>query len=293
MITIPETFIRSTVTREGERGQQWLDQLPSLLETLCESWQLTIDGAPMHGYLGLVLPVRSVAERCMLKVSWLDPSNREEALALFEWQGRGAVRLLECDLDRGALLLERLTQRQLNELPIDEALAVAGRLLRQLAIVPGGEFRSQSSMAEAMLSRMPVRWEQYGRPMAQSTLDRACEVLHQLAQPRQQLLVNYDIHYENVLAGDRAPWLAIDPKVLVGDPEFGIAQLLMNRLEEIEDQGGLARHFQILVESAELDAERARAWSFVRSIDYWLWGLSVGLTEDPKRCERIVRGLAA
>jgi hypothetical protein len=25
----------------------------------------------------------------------------------------------------------------------------------------------------------------------------------------------------------------------------------------------------------------------VRSVDYWLWGLSVGLTEDPARCARV------
>ncbi|MFN8443539.1 MAG: aminoglycoside phosphotransferase family protein [Caldilineaceae bacterium] len=291
MISIPETFARDTVTREGEVGQHWLDQLPMLIERLCDQWHLTIDGTPMHGYLGLVLPMRKDNEPCVLKVSWLDPSNQEEALALTEWNGQGAVRLLECDLKQGALLLERLEQRQLNDLPIDEALRVAGRLLRQLAIVPNEKFRSQSALAQEMLRNMPARWQQVGRPFAQQLLDYACELVNRHAQPRHNLLVNYDIHYENVLAGNRAPWLAIDPKVLVGDPEFGIAQLLMNRLEEIESQGGLERHFQILVEAAELDVDLARAWTFVRTLDYWLWGLGVGLTEDPKRCAQMIEWL--
>jgi hypothetical protein len=26
-----------------------------------------------------------------------------------------------------------------------------------------------------------------------------------------------------------------------------------------------------------------------RTIDYWLWGLSVGLTEDPVRCHQVLR----
>lgn len=293
MITIPQTFARDTITREGEAGQRWLDQLPSLITTLCAEWQLTIDGAPMHGYLGLVLPMRRDSEPCVLKISWLDPSNRDEALALTEWNGQGAVRLLEYDLERGALLLERLTQRQLNDLPIDEALRVAGRLLRQLAIVPSEKFRSQAELAQEMFGHMPVRWQQVGRPFAQHLLDHACTLVKQHAQPKHNLLINYDIHYENVLAGNRASWLAIDPKVVVGDPEFGIAQLLMNRLEEIENQGGLERHFQILVEAAELDTNLARAWTFARTIDYWLWGLSVGLTEDPKRCARITEWLTA
>ena len=33
-------------------------------------------------------------------------------------------------------------------------------------------------------------------------------------------------------------------------------------------------------------------WGFVRSIDYWLWGLDNGLTTDPLRCQRIANALA-
>jgi len=33
------------------------------------------------------------------------------------------------------------------------------------------------------------------------------------------------------------------------------------------------------------------AWSFVRSIDYWLWGLANGLTIDPGRCQRVASAL--
>jgi streptomycin 6-kinase len=40
-----------------------------------------------------------------------------------------------------------------------------------------------------------------------------------------------------------------------------------------------------------LDFEKARRWALVRCIDYWLWGLEHGLTEDPKRCRRIVDAL--
>jgi streptomycin 6-kinase len=87
-----------------------------------------------------------------------------------------------------------------------------------------------------------------------------------------------------VLAGRREPWLVVDPKVVAGDVEFGVAQLLWRRLEDIEARGGLDRHFRILAEAAELDPDLARAWTVVRCVDYWLWGISVGLTDDPARC---------
>jgi streptomycin 6-kinase len=128
--------------------------------------------------------------------------------------------------------------------------------------------------------------------MPRHLLDQACDLAAQLGRSTERLLVNYDLHYADVLASEREPWLAVDPKVVVGDPEFGVAQLLWRRLEDIEAQGGLERHFRLLTEAAALDHQRARAWTLVRCVDYWLWGLSVGLTEDPARCEIIVNWLA-
>jgi streptomycin 6-kinase len=101
-------------------------------------------------------------------------------------------------------------------------------------------------------------------------------------------MVNYDIHYLDILASEREPWLVVDPKIVLGDPEYGLAQLLFTRLEDIQANGGLAHHFHLLVEAAELDDKLARAWTLVRCVDYWLWGLGIGLTEDPVRCEVIV-----
>src|SRR4051812_47966828 len=112
MITVPEAFARNTITREGEAGRKWLAELPRLVESLCTQWQLTVDGPTMHGYLGLVIPVQRGAERCVLKVSWLDESTKEEALALAAWNGQGAVRLLENEPAQSAMLLERLDHRR-------------------------------------------------------------------------------------------------------------------------------------------------------------------------------------
>lgn len=292
MIIVPETFARDTITREGDAGRQWIERLPQLVADLCHQWHLVIDGAPMHGYLGVVVPVQRGNEACVLKVSWLDDSNAEEALALMTWNGAGAVRLLAVEPTQGAMLLERLDHRRsLQDLPVDEALAIAGRLLRRLAIPAPGQLRTLPTLAAEIAQSLPTRWEQYGQPMARHLVDQACDLALRHGATAANLLVNYDLHYDNILAGEREPWLAIDPKVVIGDPEFGIMQLLMNRLEEIEATGGLDRHFAIVVAAAELDETLARDWTLVRCVDYWLWGLSVGLTEDPKRCAAILQWL--
>lgn len=292
MFVVPEAFAVATLAREGEAGRQWLAELPRMVDELCQRWGLVIDGAPMHGYLGVVVPVRRDAELCVVKVSWFDASNTDEALALAAWQGAGAVRLLAVEPALHAMLLERLDHRRsLHEIPVDEALVVAGGLLRRLAIPTTANFRPLPTMAAEIAQSLPARWIKYGRPLSRRVLDRASELAQHHGPAAANVLVNYDLHYDNILAGQRAPWLVIDPKVVIGDPEFGIAQLLMNRLEEIVASRGLDRHFALLCEAAELNTELARAWTLVRCVDYWLWGLSVGLTEDPKRCAVIVQWL--
>ncbi len=293
MITVPSAFATAAITRAGERGRQWIDELPGLVETLCAQWDLRIDGGVMHGYLSLVIPVRRGDEACVLKVAWQDESTKDEAAALAAWAGRGAVQLLAIAPTCGAMLLERLDHtRSLQTVELGAALEIAGQLLRQLAIPAPTGFRSLASVAETLAQGLPTRWEQSGRPMSRHLLDQACDLARQLGPSTEALLVNYDLHYADVLASPRAPWLVVDPKVVCGDPAFGLAQLLWRRLEEMQTQGGLAYHFQRLVEAAEVDTARARAWTLVRCVDYWLWGLSVGLTEDPARCQQITHWLS-
>ncbi len=230
----------------------------------------------------------------MLKIPWLEAATKDEAAALAAWNGRGAVQLLDAAPEAGAMLLERLDgQRTLSRVDLTQALAIAGRLLRRLAIPAPPGFRQLSAVAEDLQRTLPVRWARYQRSMPQRHLEYACDLARQLGPSAGGLLVNYDLHYDNVLAGEREPWLAVDPKVVAGDLEYGLAQLLWCRLEEIEAQSGLEHHFAALVEAAAVNPELARGWTIVRCVDYWLWGLSVGLTEDPVRCARIVERLTS
>jgi len=234
--------------------------------------------------------MRRGSELFALKVSWIDESYSGETAALAAWGGRGAVLLLEMDMSRGAILLERLDYtRSLNDLRVEEALGIAGRLLRRLAIPAPNGLRSLRGWAAEVAGNLPERWELYGRPMPRRLMERTRRLAAQLGEGcDEHLLVNFDLHHADVLAGSREPWLAVDPMVLVGEPEFATGQLLWTRLEDIQAHGGLDRQFRVLTEAAELDLTLARDWLLVRCVDYWLWGLSVGLTYDPARCKIIV-----
>jgi len=288
-IEIPESFVASTVGREGAAGLHWIRSLPEIVRHLCEKWQLVIDGDATHGYVGLVVPVRQEGIDRILKVSWMDDSSAQESTALRLWNGRGAVRLIEEDAELGALLLERLDpNRTLEEVPVREAVVTAGSLLRRLAIPATVEVRTVAAEAANLHRSLPGLWERTGRPFPKGLLDRTLELIEGLVHQDASLVVNIDLHYGNVLAGEREPWLVIDPKILAGELEFGVAQLLWNRIEDLETASDLDARLSLLCDVAELELERARSWSIVRIVDSWLWALSVGLTEDPKRCRLLV-----
>lgn len=293
VITLPTAFAGGIVAEFGEAGRAWLDRLPDVVDSLCQDWDLTLDGAPSHGHLGLVVPVRQRGAPRVLKVAWIEETMTFEGPALAAWRGNGAVRLHDSSPERGALLLERLdADRSLFDLDLTSAITVSAGLLRRLAIPAPEGFLHQSEIARRLRENVPARWETYGRPFPRPVLDRTLHLVAMLAAPVSERLVNFDLHYGNVLAGRREPWLAIDPKVIAGDPEYGVAQMLWRRLDEMAGPTELRRHLRTIIDVAGLDPQRTHAWAIVRVVDYWLWALSIGLTEDPRRCATLIEWLS-
>jgi streptomycin 6-kinase len=288
----------SLVTQREARSEpeaRWLRTVPGLVEEAVGQWHLEVDNDEvMHGWFAVVVPVHRGNEACVLKVSRLTEAVEAEALALSAWAGRGAVRLLEADPAAGVLLLERLNPgRTLFDLPWPSAARVAAALLSRLASVPApAGVPSLRQVAATIARELPGRNHRAGRPIPKPYLAAAVGLARELAKQAGDRLVHADLHYGNVLAGEREPWLAIDPRAVAGDPEHAVPELLWTRLDEV-GPAGLPRLLAILTAEGGLDPELARHWSIVRCADYWLWALENGLTDDPRRCERIIEILLA
>lgn len=248
------------------------------------AWCLSIDGTLMRGSNAFVVPVVDTAGRpCVLRVG--DPSG-DSALAwrvLKEWNGDGAVQLYRHDADTDVSLLERLDHRRtLDDLPIDEAVAVAGELRARL-IRP-----AVHSMP--LLSELATRWAKAlsTSPRIPPELRRrAVGLCHDLAgESVQTHLLNPDLHYRNVLGGSREPWLVIDPIPLVGHREFGLASLVWGR----NDESTTDRLMSSLIETGGLDPERARAWTMVESTAKLL---TSSRPDVQRKCLRVARDLSS
>jgi streptomycin 6-kinase len=251
---------------------------------------LVVEGESWHGHLAIVVPVRRKAEPCALKISWQDSETAHEALALKVWNGRDTVRLLESSPDHGAMLLERLdAQHTLFDIPLDLAIPIAGEIVRNLSVPGDASLPTVAGLAAEIVRTVPERWERLGRPIPMHLIDQTIELSTALSSPSANTMVNWDLHYGNVLFSPaRQTWVAIDPKPATGAPESGIAQLFWTRIADVAGPADFHRHLDALIESAGLDAELTRDWIRVRVVDFWLWELSVGLAHDPGGCATIL-----
>jgi streptomycin 6-kinase len=292
VIDIPHEPAASQEKLNGEAGRAFIARLPKLTAGFLDRWGLRVDGRTMYGVCALVLPVvRADGTPAALKLQLLDAESEGEPVALRVWDGNGAVRLLDHDEATGTLLLERLgSARMLSHLPdAREAVLVIARLLARLTSLPAPEgMRRLADIATAMLERTPPALERIADPDARRLLaDCAAAVREVVAEPGDRLL-HWDLHYDNVLASRRAPWLAIDPKPLAGDPGFDLCPALANRFEADE----ILWRFDAMTDVLALDRARARAWTLARVLQNSLWDIEDGRPLEPEQLEiaRRLRG---
>lgn len=297
MIVVPPEFAEWRTRVDGEAGRAWVATLPALVDRLCAEWDLAIDDAPpLHGGLGLVVMVHRSGEPCVLKLSWLEDTTVDETVALRTWDGHGAVRPFEAEPEVGALLLERLNPaRTLHDVGLWEAAEVAGTLVRRLAVPAPPGLRPLSEIADGMVEHLQARQRALGDPVPSAWLEAARGFAAELGGREHDVLIHADLHYGNVLAAEREPWLAVDARAVRGCPEFSVPELMWTRADdEALDSGKAVRRLlRTIVDAGDLDADAAHGWTVARCVDYWLWGLENGLTIDPVRCERVLAALVS
>ncbi|MFC5287296.1 aminoglycoside phosphotransferase family protein [Actinokineospora guangxiensis] len=268
-LDIPARFTEDFVRRGEDEQLAWLATLPEQGADAMRWWSLTADGTSWYGFCSVVQPVlRADGSRAVLKIGWPHPEAEHEALALRMWDGDGAVRLLA--VAGWSLLLERLdAETDLRSLPLEAALEVVAGLMRRLDRPAPAGMRHLREVAERWTAELPAEnavLRETGDAVDAELIDRAVAYCRELGPRSGSRLVNEDLHFENVLAGGREPWLVIDPKPLAGDPEFGVIPLLWNRA----DEGDLSQRVDFIVEATGMDRATARKWTFVRAVECWL-----------------------
>ena len=278
------------LTRQVELGPTWVDwlgRLPRLVRDVADEWQLAFDGAPMHGFTSVVVPVRQPdGTPAVLKVAYDgDQEGVHEALGLQHWNGNGTVRLLRADPRRRALLLERLhSDRTLDELWDLEACEVVAAFYARLHVPALPRLQRLTTYIDRwteQLARLPS-----GAPVPRRLVEQAVSLGRSFVDDEgtDAVMIHGDLHYQNVLAADREPWLVIDPKPMAGDPHYEVAPMLWNRWDEVVASGNVRdavrRRFHTVVDAAGLAEDRARDWVVVRELHNVLWTIEDAATVD-------------
>lgn len=274
-LALPDKFARTMTELHGAAGAEWLDSLPSLVADFAGRWSLNVlpPFEPLsYNYVAPAL--RADGTDVVLKVGVPNPELLTEIEALRLYAGHGIVQILEADPDRGALLLERLKPgTPLSTLADDErATSIAAQVMRQLwRPVPAEHPFPSLAKWTAGMRRLRDHFEggtgPFPIPLVEMAENLFAELMGSMAQP---VLLHGDLHHDNILSAERQPWLALDPKGIVGEPAYEVGALLHNPRPQLlaapHPDRMLARRVDQLTEELGFDRSRIVGWGLAQAV---------------------------
>ncbi len=269
---LPEKFTRNALDLCGETGEKWLIDLPRIITEIESEWFLKVEkNFPNLSYNYVAPCVYNDGSEAVLKIALPlnNPEIYNEAKYLQTANGVGAVKLLESDKSRRAILLERLTPgANLKEIcREDEAKAV------EIAISIMRGLLKEATRNFAFL-RLDDWFNNFFEKARNTNFPRefqnkAREFYAELSfAQKQKFLIHGDLHHENILSATREEFLAIDPKGIVGDTGYEIAVFLNNHLWWLASESNLKEILTNAVrcfsEAFEIEQIDLRKWAFAQ-----------------------------
>ena len=263
----------------SELAEGWLDGLPEAVQALSEKWDITFDiEIPESNVTLVLLGHSSQLGPVVFKSSPIVDEFRSEASALKIAGGDAVSRLYDWDIDRSAMIVERIMpgNQLLNaNLPDDEATTISATLATKFwrdVPDPTGLHVLRSWMRDLYDWRSrPERIPDGTIAMAQQIGE---ELLNGTISPR---LTHGDLHHQNILQRESGEWIVIDPKGLYGDPAFEIAAWMYNPpgVANRSDYVDLAkRRLDICSEIWGIDRAHLVRWAFVGAVLSAVWSAS-------------------
>lgn len=274
---------------------EWLSPLPARITDVERRWSLRVL-EPLNSSYGYVARASHAdAGEVVVKLGVPGIEFRRELEALQVYGGRGAVVLLKAEPTHGAMMLESVRPgRTLSEVRSDEeATTIATSVMRSLWR-PAPERHPFATMSEfeGGIEWLRTCLANKRGPIPTTLVSRAEGLLRELAAEQAQLVLHGDLHHDNILSAERVPWLAVDPKGVVGDPAYDVGSFLYNHLFETDGPGSVLRR-RVDQMSEELGFERDRivGAAIPRAVlAAWPSGSSGEPWQDPLRCAELLIG---
>ena len=283
MVLFSDSFIQRINGAFGDAGVEWLYSFPSLFEEVSEMWGLSLlEPYDDMSYNFVAKVVDQERNKCVLKLGVPQRELFTEIEALKHFDGRGCVKLIKADYQRGALLIELLEPGKSVYYLQDDAIAteIAGQVMCQIWRVDfdASKFPSVTDWASGFhrlgnhtsiyRESFPKEW----RSIAEGLFSDLISSMDEL------LLLHGDLHHWNIISAQRQPWLAIDPKGVIGEPAYELGAWLRNPfpdiLKEVNAKSLISRRASQLAGQLGFDRDRILAWGLAQAILAAWWSLN-------------------
>lgn len=283
--SLPLVFKNKIINTFGQAGKDWLEGLPEILTDFSHRWSLRL-GDPFEplSYNYVVPAWQSDGDEVVLKAGVPRREMRTEIEALRAYEGVGAVLLLEADSDRGVMLLERLKPGTHLLQVTDDARStqIAAEMMQRLwrPVPQTNSFPTVGDWAEGF-ERLRAQFEGGTGPFPEALVSKAEGIYQELLPTCSELvLLHGDLHHWNVLSAERMPWLAIDPKGVIGEPAYDVGAWLRNPIPQIAHARNRRettnRRVAQLSEVLGFERDRILAWGFAQAVLASWWSYEDG-----------------
>jgi len=293
-------FSENTLNRAGEKGRQWLESLPNLVNQLAQQWDLA-DPKPMENlsYNYVLSAYRGDPPSPVILKIGLEPAEvKQEMAALQFYQGQGCVKLLETDNDKGALLLEAIkpgiTLKTLFPQDDEAAVLIAAQVMKRLHSVP----LTNPTAFPALINHLESLFKADKNVISEKHLNKAQTLAKNLLDSQAApVLLHSDLHHDNILSHATEGWVAIDPRGVVGEPAFEIGTFIYNPIPDLLAQNNasaiMARRLKLFAELLEMDLQRLKNWAYVQAVLSACWDIEEGGSSNDYsiRCGMLIEGL--
>ncbi len=276
MSSLPEQFVQTLRDVHKGKAEIWLRDFDRLIYDCEKRWQMKIL-PPFDLSFNFVAPaIRKDGTEVVVKLVIPGDEFVSEVDALTLFNGNGIVKIIDVDIAKGILILERLIPGKTlalleNE---EEAARIASQVMKKLwfpALTISTGIPTTMHMEEKLINIYKRNTEGLG-PITKEILQEAVDTYRSMnAMPDKPFLLHGDLHHYNILMAAREPWLAIDPKGLIGDREYDVIQYLLNKLPNGDSTHFIEKRIDIFVKELNLDKKRMLSWGFAHSVLATCW----------------------
>lgn len=281
LFKITDEFAQNVTELRGQEGRDWVERLPDILKRYAEEWHLRIALPFSYQMYNYVTPVEtSDGSKAVLKIGF--PTDEEfmtECKALQVFNGKGIAKLIQADLPNAVMLIERLEPggHLINVQDDEERTRIAANVMKKLSKKPPSDnnFPTVRDWFGGF-ARYRTRVGQKDGPIPKALVDKAERTFEDLiASSGEQVILHGDLHYYNIISAQREPWLAIDPKGVIGEREYETGALIRNPLPELLDEPNprqvLENRIDRLSRELGFDKKRIRSWGFAQAVLAAIW----------------------